>query len=146
MAKGSTRKLSELKLECDLLGLCPIPTRNRVNKETGERYLDYSKDDYVQALQSYYIEKYKEQGMYLTGGTGLFRVRMYIGGDSGSCSWQAYTGGIEMLPESTYNSYFKGKKIIGCMCEMNTKEWSLENSPLRGTKISYQNNTHLLLG
>ena len=64
MAKGSTRKLSELKLECDLLGLCPIPTRNRVNKETGERYLDYSKDDYVQALQSYYIEKYKEQGMY----------------------------------------------------------------------------------
>ena len=64
MAKGSTRKLSELKLECDLLGLRPIPTRNRVNKETGERYLDYSKDDYVQALQSYYIEKYKEQGMY----------------------------------------------------------------------------------
>ena len=64
MAKGSTRKLSELKLECDLLGPCPIPTRNRVNKETGERYLDYSKDDYVQALQSYYIEKYKEQGMY----------------------------------------------------------------------------------
>lgn len=64
MAKGSTRKLSELKLECDLLGLHPIPTRNRVNKETGERYLDYSKDDYVQALQSYYIEKYKEQGTY----------------------------------------------------------------------------------
>ena len=64
MAKGSTRKLSELKLECDLLGLSPIPTRNRVNKETGERYLDYSKNDYVQALQSYYIERYKEQGIY----------------------------------------------------------------------------------
>lgn len=64
MAKGSTRKLSELKLECDLLGLHPIPTRNRVNRETGERYLDYSKDDYVQALQSHFIEKYKEQGMY----------------------------------------------------------------------------------
>ena len=64
MAKGSTRKLSELKLECDLLGLHPIPTRNRVNKETGERYLDYSKDDYVQALQSHFIQKYKEQGIY----------------------------------------------------------------------------------
>ena len=64
MAKGSTRKLSELKLECDLLGLHPISTRNRVNKETGERYLDYSKDDYVQALQSHFIEKYKEQGIY----------------------------------------------------------------------------------
>ena len=64
MAKSSTRKLSELKLECDLLSLSPIPTRSRINKETGERYMDYSKDDYVQALQSYYIEKYKEQGIY----------------------------------------------------------------------------------
>lgn len=104
--------------------------------------VDKGSESYTWLIQ----HNYKEQGTYLTGGTGLFRVRMYIGGDSGSCSWQAYTGGIEMLPESTYNSYFKGKKIIGCMCEMNTKEWSLENSPLRGTKISVQNNTHLLLG
>lgn len=64
MAKGSIRKLSELKYECDLLGLKPIPTRNRVNKETGERYLDFSKDDYVKALQSYYIDEYKKQGIY----------------------------------------------------------------------------------
>ena len=64
MAKGSVRKLSELKYECDLLGLKPIPTRNRVNKETGERYLDFSKDDYVNALQSYYIDEYKKQGIY----------------------------------------------------------------------------------
>lgn len=64
MAKGSVRKLSELKYECDLLGLKPIPTRNRVNKETGEHYLDFSKDDYVKALQSYYIEEYKKQGVY----------------------------------------------------------------------------------
>ena len=64
MAKGSVRKLSELKYECDLLGLKPIPTRNRVNKETGERYLDFSKDDYVKALQSYYIDEYKKQGIY----------------------------------------------------------------------------------
>ena len=64
MAKGSTRKLSELKLECDLLGLTPKPSRNRVSKETGERYLDFCKDDYINALQSYYIEKYKEQGIY----------------------------------------------------------------------------------
>lgn len=85
-------------------------------------------------------------GTVATGSTDLFRIRMYIGGKYGSCSWQAYTGGIEMLPESTYNNYFRGKKIIGCMCEMNTKQWSFANSPLRGTKISVQNNTHLLLG
>ena len=43
MAKGSTRKLSELKLECDLLGLCPIPTRNRVNIEKQCDICTYSK-------------------------------------------------------------------------------------------------------
>lgn len=64
MAKGNARKLNELKLECDILNLNPIPTRNRVNKETGERYLDFSKEDYIKALQSYFIEKYKEQGIY----------------------------------------------------------------------------------
>lgn len=64
MAKESSRKLSELKLECDLLQLNPVPTKNRVNKETGERYLDFSKDDYITALQSYYISKYKNEGIF----------------------------------------------------------------------------------
>ena len=64
MAKGNARRLNELKIECDLLGLQPIPTRNRVSKETGERYLDFSKEDYIKALQSYYIEQYKQQGIY----------------------------------------------------------------------------------
>ena len=64
MSKVNIRKLSELKLECDLLGLNPIPTKNRINKETGERYLDYSKDDYLKALQFYYIDQYKKQNKY----------------------------------------------------------------------------------
>ena len=64
MAKGNARRLNELKIECDLLGLQPIPTRSRVSKETGERYLDFSKEDYIKALQSYYIEQYKQQGIY----------------------------------------------------------------------------------
>ena len=64
MAKSSTRRLDELKLECELLGLSPIPTRNRVNKITGDRYLDFCKDDYVKCLQSFYIKTYKDKGIY----------------------------------------------------------------------------------
>ena len=64
MAKGSSLKLSELKLKCLALDLNPTPTRNRVNKDTGERYKDFSKDDYMKALQEYYISKYKLDGTY----------------------------------------------------------------------------------
>lgn len=64
MAKGNARRLDELKQECKLLSLNPIPTRNRVNKETGERYMDLSKEDCIKALQSYYIDLYKQQGVY----------------------------------------------------------------------------------
>ena len=52
MAKGSSLKLSELKLKCLALDLNPTPTRNRVNKDTGERYKDFSKDDYMTFLEN----------------------------------------------------------------------------------------------
>ena len=64
MTKVSIKKIEDLKLECELLELNPIPTKNRKNKKTGEYYLDYTKEDLINALQSYYIDKYKEQGLY----------------------------------------------------------------------------------
>jgi len=64
MAKSSIRKLDDLKITCSSLGLQVIPTKRRLNKITGEYYLDYSKDDYIKALQTYYINKYKEHGMF----------------------------------------------------------------------------------
>ena len=80
------------------------------------------------------------------GSTSLFRLRIYVGDNSGSGRWKVYTGGMEKLSEKIYNQYYKGEKIKGCMCEMNTKQWSLTNNPLRGTRISYENNTYNLLG
>lgn len=64
MAKGSSLSLAKLQLECLGLQLNPVPTRNRVNKDTGERYKDFCKDDYMRALQDYYIDKYKKEGVY----------------------------------------------------------------------------------
>ena len=57
-------KLSELKIHCDALCLSPVPTKNRINKETGERYLDFSSKDYIKALQEYFINKRKEDNCY----------------------------------------------------------------------------------
>lgn len=57
-------RLSDLKMHCDALNLNPTPTRNRVNKETGERYLDFQIKDYMKALQDYYVNKRKLEGTY----------------------------------------------------------------------------------
>ena len=64
MAKGSKLRLSDLEVACKSLGLNPIPTKNRINKLTGERYLELSKDDCIRALQEYYISEYKAQGIF----------------------------------------------------------------------------------
>lgn len=57
-------KLSELKIHCDALNLSPVPTRSRINKDTGERYLDFSSKDYMKALQEHFINKRKEDNCY----------------------------------------------------------------------------------
>lgn len=121
-----------------------------LNVNTNEFENIYGSFQYVEGSSEAYKWVFRlnneGDGTVASGRADLFRIRMYIGGKYGSCSWQAYTGGIEMLSESTYNSYFKGEKIKGCMCEMNTQQWSLTNNPLRGTRIAYDNNTYNLLG
>ena len=57
-------RLIDLKMHCDALNLNPVPTRNRINKETGERYLDFQIKDYMRALQDYYVAKRREEGTY----------------------------------------------------------------------------------
>ena len=59
------RKLAQLDVlrkKCEMLGLEPEKTRNRVNKETGERYKESTVDSCKAALQQYYIKKYREEG------------------------------------------------------------------------------------
>lgn len=52
-AKGG--RLKDLKEMCETLGLNPTPTRGRINKETGERYLDFSRNDYIKAIRECFI-------------------------------------------------------------------------------------------
>lgn len=55
-------QLDLLRKKCEKLGIEPEKTRNRVNKETGERYKESTVDSCIVALQKYYIEKYRSEG------------------------------------------------------------------------------------
>lgn len=55
-------QLENLRKKCEILGIEPEKTRNRVNKETGERYKESTIDSCILALQNYFINKYKKEG------------------------------------------------------------------------------------
>lgn len=59
-AKGG--RLKDLKEMSDALGLNPTPTRGRINKDTGERYLDFSRNDYIKAIREFYMKVYEAEG------------------------------------------------------------------------------------
>ena len=47
---------------CETLGLNPEKSRNRVNKDTGEKYQESTVKDCRKAIQQYYIDKYRKEG------------------------------------------------------------------------------------
>lgn len=47
---------------CESLNLNPEKSKNRVNKETGEKYKESTIKDCRKAIQNYYIEKYRQEG------------------------------------------------------------------------------------
>lgn len=55
-------QLENLRKKCEILGLVPPTSRNRVNHETGERYKESTIDDCIKTLQQYHIEKYRKEG------------------------------------------------------------------------------------
>lgn len=57
-------KLADLKKTCNVLHLHPIPTKNAINKVTGEREKVLSMQDCIRAIQQYYLEQRKENGTY----------------------------------------------------------------------------------
>ena len=57
-------KLADLKKTCDILHLHPTPTKNAIDKETGERYKTLSINDCVKAIEQFYIEQRKRDGTY----------------------------------------------------------------------------------
>ena len=57
-------KLADLKKTCQVLHLNPVPTKNSINKQTGEREKTLSIKDCIKAIQEYYIENRKRMGTY----------------------------------------------------------------------------------
>lgn len=57
-------KLADLKKTCDVLHLHPIPTKNAIDKVTGERYKTLSANDCIHAIQQFYLEQRKQNGTY----------------------------------------------------------------------------------
>ena len=57
-------KLADLKKTCEVLHLHPIPTKNAIDKNTGERYKTLSISDCVHAIQQFYLEQRKQNGTY----------------------------------------------------------------------------------
>ena len=67
MALHTLRKLEDLKMECEAMGLNPILTLNRKNKETGVVEKQFSKTDYMLAIRDFYINQRKQEGRYTKG-------------------------------------------------------------------------------
>lgn len=63
MAIACARSLSELLEECQMVGVVPVPTKNKKNPD-GSYTKTHSKDDCINALRQYYIQKRKEEGTY----------------------------------------------------------------------------------
>lgn len=57
-------KLADLKKTCEVLHLHPVPTKNAINKDTGEREKVLSINDCIRAIQQFYLEQRKQNGTY----------------------------------------------------------------------------------
>lgn len=57
-------KLKDLIKTCEVLHLHPVPTKNAIDKTTGERYKTLSMNDCIHAIQQFYLEQRKQNGTY----------------------------------------------------------------------------------
>ena len=129
-------KLSELKIKCDVLNLSPTPTRNRVNKETGERYLDFSSKDYMKSLQEYYVnERIKNNTYHKSLDYMLYKINM----NSPMLALQ-----IKNMPKDVQNDIWNNQnkwlaeeKIDGCRLNLC---WFKEDNAID----AYSRNTSVL--
>ena len=51
----------DLIKQCEKLGVEAFKSRRRINKETGEYYMESTVKDLEKAVQGYYLKKYKEE-------------------------------------------------------------------------------------
>ena len=102
----------DLLEKCRVLGIEPEKSRNRVNKETGERYKESTVQDCINAIQKYYIEVYKSQGTLNPFVEDILKL------ESPMLALQSNKVKPEVL-SSVYednNNWVFQEKIDGCRC------------------------------
>lgn len=125
--------------------------------QEGSIYADYLSPETGQWVNVWGVSTYKEGSSssdrytwnhnYNGGSSGdrhdvsIWRIRIRISGGSGTATAYVYWGGMGLIQEATYNSYYKGRPIIGVDADVahNSLAWSYLNNPLRGTPITWGN-------
>lgn len=103
----------ELLEQCAQLGVTPEKSRNRVNKETGERFKESTVKDCEKAVQQYYINKYREEGTLKPHILDILKL------DSPMLALQSKDKKLDKIRDTLwndYNNYIFQEKIDGCRC------------------------------
>lgn len=103
----------ELLEQCKTLNLEPEKSRNRVNKETGERYKESTILDCEKAVQKYYLDLYEKEGTLNPFIKDILKL------DSPMLALQIKDKKLDSIREEVYkdnNNYIFQEKIDGTRC------------------------------
>lgn len=103
----------ELLEKCQSLGIEPEKSRNRINKETGERYKESTVKDCEKAIQKFYINKYKEEGILNPSILDILNL------DSPMLALQSKDKKLDKIRDFLWednNNWIFQEKIDGCRC------------------------------
>lgn len=103
----------ELLEKCQSLGIEPEKSRNRINKETGERYKESTVKDCEKAIQKFYINKYKKEGILNPSILDILNL------DSPMLALQSKDKKLDKIRDFLWednNNWIFQEKIDGCRC------------------------------
>ena len=98
---------------CETLGLNPEKSRNRVNKDTGEKYQESTVKDCRKAIQQYYIDKYRKEGTLSPFVEEIMKM------DSPMLALQSKDKRLDKIRDIIWednNNWIFQEKIDGCRC------------------------------
>jgi ATP-dependent DNA ligase len=103
----------ELLEQCKELGVEPEKSRNRVDKETKQKYKESTVKDCEKAIQQYYIKKYTEESRLNPLVLDILNI------DSPMLALQSKDKKLDSIRDSLWednNNYVFQEKIDGCRC------------------------------
>lgn len=98
---------------CETLGLNPEKSRNRVNKDTGEKYQESTVKDCRKAIQQYYIDKYRKEGTLSPFVEEIMKM------DSPMLALQSKDKRLDKIRDIIWednNNWLFQEKLDGCRC------------------------------